>query len=81
MWGKESSGEELDKVIVEEKEKELTKKDKLLRLEKEAPCEWGPVYKKKKIQIQGSLKVSFEQEGWAMKWDHINKSLKEPDTE
>lgn len=55
MWGRESSGEELDKVIAEEKEKKLTKKDKELRLEKEAPYEWSPMYKKK-IQIQESLK-------------------------
>lgn len=59
MWGKESSGEELDKVIVEEKEK-LTKKDKELRLEKEAPCEWGPMYKK----IKNSNSRKFESFFW-----------------
>lgn len=62
MWGRESSGEELDKVIAEEKEKKLTKKDKELRLEKEAPYEWSPMYKKKDSnsrKFEKNQKISY----------------------
>lgn len=49
MWGRESSGKELNNIMEEEKEKKLAEKGRELRLEwkaRKTTCEWHPMYKR-----------------------------------